>query len=64
MPGEIVEILHNSFKKAWEEESSQAVVRRWDMPREYLNTADYLAFVKARVEYEKEWVQRLNLTID
>jgi tripartite-type tricarboxylate transporter receptor subunit TctC len=64
MPGEIVEILHNSFKKAWEDESSQAVVRRWDMPREYLNTADYLAFVKARVEYEKEWVQRLNLSID
>ena len=64
MPGEIVEILHNAFKKAWEDESSQAVVRRWDMPREYLNTADYLAFVKARVEYEKEWVQRLNLSID
>ncbi|HYF07296.1 MAG TPA: tripartite tricarboxylate transporter substrate binding protein [Acetobacteraceae bacterium] len=64
IPGEIVEILHTSFKKAWEDEASQAVVRRWDMPREYLGPADYLAFARQRAEYEREWVQRLNLTID
>lgn len=64
MQPEIVDILHRSFKKAWEDESSQAVVRRWDMPREYLGPADYLAYVRQRVEYEREWVQRLNLTID
>ena len=64
VPAEIVEILHRAFKKAWEDEASQAVVRRWDMPREYLGPADYLAFARQRAEYEREWVTRLNLTID
>ncbi len=64
VPAEIVDILHRSFKKAWEDEASQAVVRRWDMPREYLGPAEYLAFARARVAYEREWVQRLELTLD
>ena len=64
VPAEIVDILHRSFKKAWEDEASQAVVRRWDMPREYLGPADYVAFARERVEYEREWVRRLELTLD
>ena len=64
MPPEVVDILHRSFKKAWEDESAQAIVRRWDMPREYLGPREYLAFVTERVAYEREWVARLNLSID
>lgn len=64
MPPELVDTIHRSFKKAWEDEGTQAVVNRWDMPREYLGPADYLAFARARAEYEREWVARLRLTID
>jgi tripartite-type tricarboxylate transporter receptor subunit TctC len=64
MAPEIVDILHRSFKKAWEDESAQAIVRRWDMPQEYLGPREYLAFVVERVAYEREWVARLNLSID
>lgn len=64
VPAEIVDILHRSFKKAWEDEASQAVVNRWDMPREYLGPVEYLAFARERAEYERDWVQRLQLTID
>jgi tripartite-type tricarboxylate transporter receptor subunit TctC len=64
MAPDVVDILHRSFKKAWEDEAAQAIVRRWDMPREYLGPRDYLAFVTERVAYEREWVARLNLSID
>ena len=64
VPPEIVDTIHTAFRKAWEDEASQAIVNRWDMPREYLGPADYLAFARARAEYEREWVQRLQLTID
>jgi tripartite-type tricarboxylate transporter receptor subunit TctC len=64
LPPELIDTLHRSFKKAYEDESAQAVVRRWEMPREYLNSADYLAFVKERVEYEKKMVAKLGLSID
>ncbi|RAI56955.1 tripartite tricarboxylate transporter substrate binding protein [Roseicella frigidaeris] len=60
----VVEVLHRAFRKALEDEASQAIIRRWDMPQEYLGPADYLAFAKARVEYEKQMVARLGLTID
>jgi tripartite-type tricarboxylate transporter receptor subunit TctC len=60
----IVDVLHRAFRKALEDEASQAIIRRWDMPQEYLGPADYLAFAKARVEYEKQMVARLGLTID
>ena len=60
----IVDVLHRAFRKALEDEASQAIIRRWDMPQDYLGPADYLAFAKARVAYEREMVARLGLTID
>src|SRR3712207_4408684 len=50
MPPEIVAILHRAFCKAKEDEASQAIIDRWEMPREYLGPAEYLAFAKERVE--------------
>jgi tripartite-type tricarboxylate transporter receptor subunit TctC len=64
MDPEIVEFLHQAFRKAYHDEASQAIIKRWDMPQEYLPPAEYLAFAKQRVEYEKQMVARLNLSID
>ena len=64
VPPEIVRTLHASFRKAYEDEASQAIIRRWEMPREYLGPDDYLAFAIERVEYEKRMVARLKLSID
>jgi tripartite-type tricarboxylate transporter receptor subunit TctC len=61
---EIVETLHQAFRKAYFDEASQAIIRRWDMPQEYLPPAEYLAFAKQRVAYEKQMVARLGLSID
>jgi tripartite-type tricarboxylate transporter receptor subunit TctC len=64
VPPEIVDILHRAFRKALEDEASQAIMRRWEMPQEYLGPAEYLAFAKERVAYEKRMVARLKLSID
>ncbi|TCZ55252.1 tripartite tricarboxylate transporter substrate binding protein [Roseicella aquatilis] len=64
MDPEIVETLHQAFRKAYFDEASQAIIRRWDMPREYLPPKEYLAFAKDRVAYEKQMVARLGLSID
>jgi tripartite-type tricarboxylate transporter receptor subunit TctC len=64
MAPELVERLHRAFRKAYLDEASQAIMERWDMPKEYLGPADYLAFAKERVEYERTMVRRLQLSID
>ncbi|GAA0605879.1 tripartite tricarboxylate transporter substrate binding protein [Craurococcus roseus] len=64
MQPEIVDILHRAFRKAYEDEASQAIIARWEMPKEYLGPAEYLSFAKDRVEYEKRMVARLKLSID
>ena len=64
MEPEIVEVLHRSLKKAVEDEASQAIVRRWELPNEYLDPPSYLAFARERVLYERDMVRRLNLSID
>ena len=61
---EVVDFLHRAFRKALEDEASQAIVRRWEMPAEYLGPAEYRAFAAERVIYEREMVRRLNLSID
>jgi tripartite-type tricarboxylate transporter receptor subunit TctC len=60
----VVHKLHGSFRKALFDETSQAVMRRWEMPLEYLGPEDYLAFVRERIVYEREMVTRLRLSID
>jgi len=64
MEPEVVDFLHRAFKKAMEDEASQAIINRWEMPREYLGPADYLAFARERTEYERTTVARRGLSID
>lgn len=64
MDGEVVEFLHRAFKKAFEDESVQAIMRRWELPNEWLGPQEYLAFARERVLYERDMVRRLNLSID
>jgi tripartite-type tricarboxylate transporter receptor subunit TctC len=64
MDPEVVETLHRAFRKALDDEACQAIMRRWEMPDEYLGPAEYLAFAKERVVYEKMMVEKLKLSID
>jgi tripartite-type tricarboxylate transporter receptor subunit TctC len=64
LPPEIVETFHASFRKAMLDETSQAIIRRWEMPDEYLGPQAYLEFARERVDYERDMVRRLNLSID
>lgn len=64
LPPEIVDRLHTSFRKALLDEQSQAIMRRWEMPDEYLGPREYLAFAAERAEYERAMVARLGLSID
>jgi tripartite-type tricarboxylate transporter receptor subunit TctC len=64
MAPELVDVIHRAFKKAWEDESVQAIRRRWDNPDEYLGPEAYLAFARERAEYERQMVARLGLSID
>jgi tripartite-type tricarboxylate transporter receptor subunit TctC len=60
----VVNTLHQSFRKALFDETTQAVMKRWEMPLEYLPPAEYLSFARERVAYEREMVARLRLSID
>lgn len=64
LPPEIVDKLHTSFRKALLDEQSQAIMRRWEMPDEYLGPREYLAFAAERTAYERATVARLGLSID
>ncbi len=64
MPPELVDVLHRSLKKALDDELCQAIMRRWELPNEYLGPREYLAFAQERVPYERDMVRRLNLSID
>jgi tripartite-type tricarboxylate transporter receptor subunit TctC len=64
MEPEVVNLLHRSLKKALDDELCQAIVRRWELPNEYLGPQEYLAFARERVLYEQDMVRRLNLSID
>ncbi len=64
MEPEVVDILHRTLKKAFEDEASQAIMKRWELPNEYLGPREYLAFARERVAYERDTVGRLKLSID
>lgn len=64
MEPEVVQVLHRSLKKALDDELCQAIMRRWELPDEYLGPQEYLAFARERVLYEQDMVRRLNLSID
>ncbi len=44
LPPEIVKALHDAFKKAMENKAYQDVLDRYQMPRVYLNTADFTKY--------------------
>ena len=44
MPPEIVKALHDAFKKAMADKAYQDVLDRYQMPRVYLNTADFTKY--------------------
>jgi len=60
----VVDTLHQALRKAYFDEATQAIIKRWENPKEYLGPAEYLAFVKERVAYEQRMVARLGLSID
>jgi len=64
MEPEMIAFLHRAFKKALDDDASQAIMRRWENPNEYLGPQAYLEFARERVAYERETVRRLNLSID
>lgn len=63
MPAEIVRTLHDGFKAALEDPAHLAVLRRLDMPMEYLSSADYARNLLEVYEQERQRVERLGLRI-
>jgi len=64
MDPEIVATLHAAFKAALDGASNTAVRGQFDMPEQYLNTADYTRFIAERAVYEKAMVERLGIRLD
>ncbi|MBW8271381.1 tripartite tricarboxylate transporter substrate binding protein [Caldovatus aquaticus] len=64
MDPEIVERLHQLFRKTQAHPRVQEFMARNDMPDEYLGPADYTRFARERAEYEQRMVTRLGLSID
>lgn len=62
-PG-VVRVLHDAFKAALMDPAHAEVLRRYDMPVIYKNTADYTAYVGQVMEEEGAMIRRLNLRIN
>jgi tripartite-type tricarboxylate transporter receptor subunit TctC len=62
-PG-IVRVLHDAMKEALFDPVQGEIIDRFDMPRIYLNTEDYMASVRESVAIEKAIIERLGLTLD
>ncbi len=56
--------LHDVFRRATLSEPVQGIMRRWEMPDEYLGPQEYLAFAAERAAYERQMVARLQLSAD
>lgn len=59
-PG-IVRVLHDAFHKALLDPAHREIMRRYDLPLSYLNTADYTAFIREEALRERELVNRLGI---
>ena len=62
-PG-IVRALHQAFKEALDGAANTAVRGQFDMPKQYLSTADYIAWTTERAGYERAMVTRLGIRLD
>ena len=56
-----VQVLHDAFRKAMDDPEHHKVLQQFDMSYEYLNTADYRAFVAKAIEDEQATVRQLGL---
>ena len=57
----MVKILHDAFKKGMEDPAFQKILDKFDMEPFYMNTEDYVKFVKEMCDEEKEIVEKLGL---
>ena len=62
-PG-ITRALHDAFKAALDGAANTAVRGQFDMPAQYLSTADYTAYIAQRAVYERDMVTRLGIKLD
>lgn len=62
-PG-VVSALHDAFKAALDSPANTAARGQFDMPAQYLNSADYTAFITERAAYERDMVRRLGIRLD
>ena len=62
MDPKIVKILHDAFKKGMEDPAYASILEKFDMEPDYLNTQDYIKFVKETCEDEKKTIEALGLT--
>ncbi|MBV1797451.1 tripartite tricarboxylate transporter substrate binding protein [Siccirubricoccus sp. G192] len=62
-PG-VVKILHDAFKAALEDPAHQVVLERYDMEPDYMNSADYTAFVQRLYKEEGEMIRKLGLKMN
>ncbi|RYY97807.1 MAG: tripartite tricarboxylate transporter substrate binding protein, partial [Comamonadaceae bacterium] len=61
-PPEVVQRLHDAFKKAMEDPTYVAALAKYDMLPDYKSTADYTQFAKDTVSREKVLIEKLGLT--
>jgi tripartite-type tricarboxylate transporter receptor subunit TctC len=60
----IIATLHGAFKAALESPANDTVRAQYDMPAQYLNSADYTAYITDRAGYERAMVTRLGIKLD
>ena len=61
-PPEVVQRLHDAFKKAMEDPSYVAALAKYDMLPDYKSSADYTQFAKDTVSREKVLIEKLGLS--
>jgi tripartite-type tricarboxylate transporter receptor subunit TctC len=64
MDTEVVELLHQAFRKTQFHPRVQEFMAVNDLPDEYLDPTKYTAFARERAGYEQRMVTKLNLSID
>lgn len=62
-PG-VVRVLHDAFRAALMGEENTRVRNQFDMPLVYLDTEQYLDFIRRRAEWEREMVNRLGIRME
>jgi len=61
MDPKVVRILHDAFKKGMEDPAFLKILEKFDMEPFYMNTNDYVKYIKELCEEEKEIMDKLGL---